>query len=85
VKRRDPMTVIEISCVEVWREISNYLDSAISTEMRARMQAHFETCRHCTAVLDGTRNIVQLVADRRIFRIPEGFSDRLFNKIDALR
>jgi anti-sigma factor (TIGR02949 family) len=79
------MTVIEISCVEVWREVSNYLDSEISTEMRARMQAHFETCQHCSAVLDGTRNIVQLVGDRRIFGIPEGFSDRLFNKIDALR
>jgi hypothetical protein len=49
------------------------------------MQAHFETCQHCSAVLDGTRNIVQLVGDRRIFGIPEGFSDRLFNKIDALR
>lgn len=79
------MTVIEISCVEVWREISNYLDGAISIEMRNRMGAHFEGCRHCTAVLDGTRNIVELVGDRRTFKVPRGFSERLFNKIEAPR
>jgi anti-sigma factor (TIGR02949 family) len=85
VKRKGPMTVIEISCVEVWREISNYLNGEISTEMRDRMGAHFEGCQHCTAVLDGTRNIVELVGDRRTFYVPQGFSDRLFNKIEALR
>ena len=71
------MSTIEISCVEVWREISNYLDGEISVELRERMRAHFEVCEHCTAVLDGTRNIVQLVGDGRIFRMPDGFSERL--------
>jgi len=52
------MATIEISCVEVWREISNYLDEEISPEMRERMEAHFKACAHCTAVLDGTRNVV---------------------------
>ena len=75
------MSTIEISCVEVWREISNYLDGEISVELRERMRAHFEVCDHCTAVLDGTRNIVQLVGDGRIFPMPDGFSERLYKKI----
>lgn len=75
------MTAIEISCAEVWREISNYLGGEISTELRDRMQAHFEVCRHCSAVLDGTRNVVELVGDGRVFPIPEGFSRRLYRKI----
>jgi len=33
------MATIEISCVEVWREISNYVDEEISPEMRERMEA----------------------------------------------
>jgi anti-sigma factor RsiW len=77
------MATIEISCVEVWREISDYLDGAISDELRNRMQAHFEVCKHCTAVLDGTRNVVQLVGDGRVFQMPEGFSKRLYKKIEA--
>jgi anti-sigma factor (TIGR02949 family) len=75
------MSTVEISCVEVWREISNYLDGEISVELRERMRTHFEVCDHCTAVLDGTRNIVQLVGDGRIFPMPDGFSERLYKKI----
>ena len=75
------MVTIEISCVEVWREISNYLDDEISLELRQRMEAHFKACAHCTAVLDGTRNVVQLVGDGRVLELPEGFSKRLYKKI----
>jgi anti-sigma factor RsiW len=74
--------VVEISCEEVWREISNYLEGEISAEMRARMEEHFKGCKHCTAVLDGTRNVVQLVGDARAFEVPAGFSNRLYRKLN---
>jgi hypothetical protein len=75
------MATIEISCVEVWREVSNYLDADISPELRERMEAHFKGCAHCSAVLDGMRNVVGLVADGRLFQAPAGFNERLYNKI----
>jgi Putative zinc-finger len=75
------MATIEISCIEVWREISNYLDDEIPLAMRERMQAHFKVCSHCTAVLDGTRNVVGLVGDGRVFPTPDGFSKRLYKKL----
>jgi len=78
------MPTIEISCVEVWREISNYLDNEISAELRERMEAHFKGCAHCTAVLDGTRNVVKLVGDGKAFQIPDGFSKRLYTKVQKL-
>jgi Putative zinc-finger len=78
------MAIIEISCVEVWREISNYLDDDISPELRERMEAHFKVCAHCSAVLDGTHNVVQVVGDGRVFEMPEGFSKRLYKKIQKL-
>ena len=57
------MATVEISCVEVWREISDYLEEDISADLRVRMEAHFKVCAHCSAVLDGMRNVVGLVAD----------------------
>jgi len=75
------MSVIEISCVEVWREISNYIEGEIDPELRARMEAHFRVCAHCTAVLDGTKNVVKLVADGVEYGLPEGFSERLRDKL----
>ena len=75
------MSVIEISCLEVWREISNFIDGEIAPELRARMEAHFRSCAHCSAVLDGTRNVVKLVADGVEYDLPEGFSQRLYKRI----
>jgi predicted anti-sigma-YlaC factor YlaD len=74
--------VVEISCEEVWREISNYLEGEISGEMRARMEEHFKGCKHCTAVLDGTRDVVRLVGDATAFELPAGFSTRLYLKLN---
>ena len=71
------MNTVEISCVEVWRELSNYIDEAVEPALRQRMEAHFNTCKHCAAVLDGTRNVIRLVGDGRVFDMPAGFGERL--------
>jgi Putative zinc-finger len=78
------MHIVEISCLEVWREISNYIDEVVDPDLRARMEAHFKVCAHCSAILDGTRNVVRLVADGETFDVPEGFGKRLFKKIEEL-
>ena len=72
---------IEISCEHVWREISNYIDDDVDAQLRARIEAHLKVCSHCTAVLDGARNIVRLVAVGQSFDIPRGFSERLRERI----
>ena len=74
--------VVEISCEEVWREISNYLEDETSAELRARMQEHFKGCKHCTAILDGTRNVVRLVGAAGAFELPADLSDRLYQKLN---
>ncbi len=76
------MAILEISCLEVWREISNYIDDDISPELRARMEAHFKACEHCTAIVDGAKNVVKIVADERAFEVPQTFGKRLFAKFD---
>jgi hypothetical protein len=45
------------------------------------MEAHFKVCAHCTAVLDGTKNVVKLVADGIEYELPKDFSQRLYNKV----
>jgi hypothetical protein len=76
------MAILEISCVEVWREISDYIDEDISPALRTRMEAHFKACDHCTAIVDGARNVVQIVADDRAFDVPANFGKRLFAKFE---
>lgn len=70
-----------VNCEHVWREISNYLENEVDSATRAAMEAHFKECKHCTAVLDGTRNVVQLYGDDRLFELPAGFSRRLQRRL----
>lgn len=74
--------IVEIECAEVWRQISNYLDDEVDPGLRARMSSHFKECAHCSAVLDGARNVVKLVGDGRAFEIPEGASQRFYKKLN---
>lgn len=71
-----------VSCEEVWREISNYLEGEIDPVLRAALEEHFRGCKHCTAVLDGTRNVVQLYGDERMVELPVGFSQRLHQRLE---
>ena len=72
-----------LSCKEVWRAISDYIDGDLDPEMRRKIEAHLAQCRHCTALLDSTHNVIVLIADGRVFRLPAGFSERLRKRIEA--
>jgi anti-sigma factor RsiW len=71
-----------VSCEQVWREISNYLEGEVDTGLRAAMEDHLRGCKHCTAVVDGTRNVVQLYGDERLFEVRLGFSHRLHRRLE---
>ena len=74
--------IVEIDCLEVWRQISGYLDNEVEPDLRAAMSAHFKECAHCSAILDGTRNVVKLVGDGKAFELPAGTGRRLYAKLD---
>ena len=79
--RRVAKTTVVIECPEVRRQISNYLDDELDAGLRATMAAHFEGCAHCSAVLDGTGNVIKLVGDERAFEISSGASERFYRKL----
>jgi predicted anti-sigma-YlaC factor YlaD len=73
---------VEIRCLEVIRELSNYIDKDVKPELRTQITAHLPSCAHCTAIYDGLRNTITLVGDGRSFELPVGFSQRLRAKLE---
>jgi len=71
-----------VNCEQVWREISNYLESDIEPSLRAAMEAHFWDCERCRSVLEGTRNVIELYGDERMIDVPLGFSYRLQRRLE---
>jgi hypothetical protein len=70
-----------VTCEQVWLEISNYLENDLDPSLRAAMDEHFLVCKRCASVRAGTRNIVQLYGDERLFQVPLGFSRRLQERL----
>jgi hypothetical protein len=70
-----------VSCEEVWREVSNYLDGEVEPALRAAMDEHIRDCARCAAVLAGTRNVIQLYGDERMSEVPLGFGRRLERRL----
>lgn len=71
----------EISCQEVWHELVNYMEADLTEEMRARIDQHLTGCDHCTAIYDGSRNVVQLVGKKDAIELPHGLSARLYRRL----
>jgi anti-sigma factor RsiW len=72
---------VAIDCKVVWREISLYIEGEIDPALRAAVETHITQCPGCSAVLNGTRNIIRLARDPRVFHSPAGFSERLRNDL----
>ena len=73
--------VVDISCAEVIRELSNYIDNDVTPQLREQIVGHLSGCPHCTAVYNGLKNTITLTADGRAFDLPAGFSQRLRAKL----
>ncbi|GAC1435705.1 MAG: hypothetical protein NVS1B11_33900 [Terriglobales bacterium] len=71
-----------VICDQVMREISNYLDHEVEPGLRADIEQHLRGCKHCTAVLDGMRNVVQLYSDERMLEVPLGFGHRMHRRLE---
>ena len=57
------------------------MEGDLTPEMRDRITRHLEGCKHCTAIYDGTRNVVRLLGDEKAIELPVGFSERLFDRL----
>lgn len=70
-----------ITCEEVLRELSNYLDEELTSELRAQVQEHLRACRNCTVLVNTTRRTLTLVADHFVSELPLGVSERLIQHL----
>ena len=74
--------VVEIDCREARRELVNYLEDDLGPELRKELERHLAHCRHCTALYDGMRNVVRLLANDVVIELPKGFGERLQKKLE---
>lgn len=70
-----------VNCEQVWQEISNYIEGEVEPGLRLAMDQHLRTCKRCSSVLEGTRNVIALYSDERMIEVPAGFGRRLEKRL----
>lgn len=78
-----PSESAQLTCEQVVKYISDYIDAELDEPFAAAVQEHLATCHHCHVVLDTTENAIVLFrgGDKRV--IPAADRARLFGQIGA--
>lgn len=70
-----------VTCEDVWREISNYVDGEVDSALKRALEEHLAQCPHCQSVRDGMCNVIDLYGDKTMFPLPVGFYPRLHGRL----
>lgn len=71
---------MEVTCEDVWREVSNYIEGTTSTDLQKAIELHLQECRPCAAVLEGAQSLIRLVGRDAAFQMPTDFCQRLYRR-----
>lgn len=68
-----------MNCRGVVRELSNYLDDALDTNLRHSLEIHLEHCEDCHLLVDTTKRTIQIFCNSD----PLPLSDDVRNRLHA--
>ena len=73
-----------MDCKEVLANLSCYVDSDGSAELRAALEEHIAKCRRCRVVFDTTGKALKIVLDVDPFEVPLAVSARLYARLEKV-
>lgn len=66
-----------MNCKSIVKELSNYLDEALDSTLRASIEKHLEHCEDCRVVVDTTKQTIQIFCNSEPAPLPEDTRQRL--------
>lgn len=66
-----------MNCRNIVRELSNYLDEALDSTLRASIEKHLANCEDCRVVVDTTKQTIQIFCNSEPAPLPEDTRQRL--------
>jgi predicted anti-sigma-YlaC factor YlaD len=60
-----------VNCRNIVKELSNYLDEALDSTLKASIEKHLENCEDCKVVVDTTKQTIQIYCNSEPAPLPE--------------
>jgi anti-sigma factor RsiW len=71
-----------LTCKDFLRELSDYLDESLDTEIRAKLETHITECPNCWVIADTTRKTIQIYKGMEPQPIPPDVETRLMHALE---
>jgi len=72
---------VGMECVEVRRQLIDYMEGELDPSTLARVVYHVGDCAECKAVFSGVRNVVELLGSFGEIELPVDLSNRLYTRL----
>ena len=66
-----------LTCKDFLRELSDYLDESLDSEIRAKLESHIAECPNCWVIADTTRKTIRIYKGMDPQPIPSDIEQRL--------
>ncbi|HVB58983.1 MAG TPA: zf-HC2 domain-containing protein [Candidatus Acidoferrales bacterium] len=74
----------KLNCNEVVDNLSCYVDGDGAADLRAGLESHILRCGRCRAILESTRQTLQILHDCEPFPVPLQVSARLYSRLQEV-
>jgi anti-sigma factor RsiW len=71
-----------LTCKDFLRELSDYLDESLDTEIRAKLEKHITECPNCWVIADTTRKTIKIYKGMDPQPIPSDVESRLMAALE---
>jgi anti-sigma factor (TIGR02949 family) len=71
-----------LTCKEFLQELTDYLDSTVDAELRAKLEAHINECPNCFVILDTTQKTIRVYKGVHEKDVPPEVHDRLMQALE---
>lgn len=71
-----------LTCKDFMRELSDYLDESVDTEIRAKIEKHISECPNCWVIADTTRKTIRIYKGMDPQPLPSDIESRLMTALE---
>jgi anti-sigma factor (TIGR02949 family) len=71
-----------LTCKEFLQELTDYLDSTVDAELRAKLERHITECPNCFVILDTTQKTIKVYKGVEPQAIPDEVHVRLMKAVE---
>ena len=70
------------TCKHLLKELTDYLDGSLESDVRTQLEAHLAKCPNCWVVCDTTRKTIQVYKGMEPYPLPDDVKSRLMKALE---